>query len=131
MSGKNGGEKDMKKRIAMILAIIATVSTLGSNAVMARSPVCHHVNTVNEYTGENRPRSDGNGTHTWFAVYHSYCTDCEEDLGYYEQSYLTEAHSESSFVSSTRVDDPNHEGYYWYEYTYHCDTCNSDFVVKK
>ena len=119
----------MKKRIAMILAVIATVSTLGSNAVMARSPACVHPNATDSYAGVTFASYKNESVHTWYDVHELYCPTCEEVVGRYEQAVAEGAHSKDSFVSGTRVDDPDHEGYYWYETTYHCDDCDSDFTV--
>ena len=119
----------MKKRIALILAVIATVSTLGSNAVMARYPVCIHANTRDVYTGHTEAKSDEGSTHTWYDTYRVECVDCEEVLDFYERAVAQEAHKKSVVITSTRVDDPDREGYYWYEVTYHCATCGGDFTV--
>ena len=114
----------MKKRIALILAVIATVSTLGSNAVMARyDPICTHPVWHNVNSGINTYSSDGQETHTVYEKYYVYCAECNEFLYEQDLHYGTEAHS-CSWHTEVLYTEENPDGTYaFYEYTYVCDLC--------
>lgn len=111
----------MKKRIAMVLALMATVSTLGSNAVMARyDPICTHPQWENWNINDDYYVSDGEETHTHYERYEVYCTVCGMTIDRYSFNIGSEEHSFAP-VTTVLYTEENPDGTYAFYET--IDTC--------
>lgn len=119
----------MKKRIAMVLAALAIVSSLGSSAVMARyDPVCTHPTYRSEYDHSYLvPDIYG---HTYINVYRDYCTTCdihvqnhEETADWVEHSYELTSYKEWEEVDENGIPSTK------CQWIYNCTVCGWEHEI--